>query len=150
MRKESSTLEKLQAAIERRLLSLSDLRNVPILAYNQSDLESIVQTHIHSGIGVAIVVMPLIPSKSLKHVSGPVFNETTFEVKIFENPGINKAGKSLLSIAEIVMLNLQTWRPWCIDQNYMIEVFYGSNGCEVKCNEGINCFIARFLIPYSI
>ncbi|MDR1528129.1 MAG: hypothetical protein LBS22_00890 [Puniceicoccales bacterium] len=145
--KTEGILEKLQDAIEKRLLALSELRNVPILTYKQSDLHSVIEANVKTGIGVVIVLMPPIPSHAYAHVVGPIFHDVTIEIKIVENTAMNKLGKSLLSLAEIVMQHLHMWHPNILDENYQLELSSGPQNFKVTREDNINYFSMCFGMP---
>ncbi|MDR2603618.1 MAG: hypothetical protein LBC11_03620 [Puniceicoccales bacterium] len=137
-------LEKLQDAIEKRLLALNELRNIPILTYKQSDLSSVIETNVKTGIGIAIMLMPPVPSRVHAHVAGPVFHDVTIEIKIIENTAMNKSGKSLLSLAEIVMQHLHMWHPNILDENYQLELSSGPQNFKATREDNINYFSMCF------
>jgi hypothetical protein len=148
--KEEGILEKIQNAVGERLLALNELRNIPILTYRQSDLNSAMQANLKSGIGTVILLMPPIPTRTQPHVVGPVFGEVMVEIKIIENTVGNKSGKSLLSLAETVMQNLHLWSPGVSDCDYRLDLATGMNACEVDRRDDTNYFAIHFVIPYHI
>ncbi|MDR1433086.1 MAG: hypothetical protein LBI61_01960 [Puniceicoccales bacterium] len=145
--KVEGVLEKLQDAIENRLLELNELRNVPILTYKQSDLQSVFRSDMKSGIGTAILLMPPVPNNVLEHVAGPVFSNVSIEVKIIENTATNKHGKSLLFLAEVVMRHLHMWHPNVVDASYRMELASGAHSCRATRENDTNYFSANFAIP---
>ncbi|MDR2737378.1 MAG: hypothetical protein LBB18_00335 [Puniceicoccales bacterium] len=148
--KTEGLLEKLQDAVEKRLLSVSELRNIPILASKGSDLPSIIETNSKIAIGSAIVLMPPIPSGADEHAIGPIFGGVVVEVKIFENTMVNRTGKSLLFLAETVMENLHGWYPGVGDENYQLTLASGPNACRGGRENDTTFFSIRFVIPYNL
>ncbi|MDR3143897.1 MAG: hypothetical protein LBT64_00130 [Puniceicoccales bacterium] len=147
MVKVEGILEKLQNAIENRLLSLNELRNVPILTHKQSDLSSVIESGARSGIGTMIFLMPPVPGYVQQHIAGPVFDSATIEVKIVENIAANATERTLLFLAEAVMRHLHMWAPNAMDENYRLKLAAGPDCCRVTCDDGINSFSMRFTIP---
>ncbi|MDR1890666.1 MAG: hypothetical protein LBQ23_00570 [Puniceicoccales bacterium] len=145
--KTEGIFEKLQDAIEKRLLGLNELRNVPILTYKQSDLSSVIEANVKTGIGIAIVLMPPIPNNTRAHVIGPVFHSVTIEIKVIENTAMNKSGKSLLLLAEIVMQHLHMWHPDLLDENYQLELASGPQNFKATREDNINYFSMCFGMP---
>ncbi|MDR2778737.1 MAG: hypothetical protein LBB16_00400 [Puniceicoccales bacterium] len=144
--KTEGIFEKLQDAIEKRLLGLNELRNVPILTYKQSDLSSTIETNVKTGIGIVVVLMPPTPGHVHTHVIGPVFHGVTIEVKIVENTAMNKLGKSLLFLAEVVMQHLHMWCPNVSDKNYQLELASGPQNFKATREDNINYFSMCFEI----
>ncbi|MDR1457880.1 MAG: hypothetical protein LBI47_03470 [Puniceicoccales bacterium] len=145
--KTEGIFEKLQDAIEKQLLGLNELRNVPILTYKQSDLRSVIEANVKTGIGIAILLMPPVPSHAYAHIGGPVFHDVTIEIKVIENTAMNKLGKSLLSLAEIVMQHLHMWHPNFLDENYRLELSSGPQNFKVTREDNINYFSMYFGMP---
>ena len=144
------TLEKIQDSIEKYLISINELRNIPVLTYKQSDLESILDVTIRSGIGVAVVLMPPIANDVIRHIRGPIFNNLLIEIQIIEDPAMNKSGNSLLSIAESVMEHLHGWSIKICEISYRIELADGNQACQAKREDGKNIFFIRFSTPLSL
>ncbi|MDR1414146.1 MAG: hypothetical protein LBI56_04425 [Puniceicoccales bacterium] len=140
-------LEKLQDAVEKRLLSLNELRGIPILTYKQSDLHSVVQADVKSGGRTAILLMPPIPSHIHAHVRGPVFGNVAIELKIVEHAISNGCGKSLLFLAEAVMQSLHMWHPGIGDVTYQLELAPGVDSCKADRRDDVNYFTMRFTMP---
>ncbi|MDR1414075.1 MAG: hypothetical protein LBI56_04035 [Puniceicoccales bacterium] len=139
--------EKLQDAIEKRLLSLSELRDVPILTYKQSDLHSVIESDVKSSGRTAILLLPPIPGHMHPHVVGPVFSSVIIEVKIVENAISCKCGRSLLFLAEVVAQALHMWHPGIGDANYRLELAPGMDSCKANREDGVNYFAMRFTVP---
>jgi hypothetical protein len=148
--KTEGIFEKLQDAIEKQLLGLNELPNVPILTYKQSDLSSVIEANIKTGIGMAILLMPPVPSHAYAHVGGPVFHNVIIEIKIIENTAMNRLGKSLLSLAEIIMQHLHMWHPNVSDENYQLELSSGPQNFKVTREDNINYFSMCFGMPYHL
>jgi hypothetical protein len=140
-------LEKLQDAVENQLLSLNELRKVPILTYKQSDINSVLRAGIYTGVDTAIVLMPPVPGNVNPHVVGPVFNSVIIEIKVVENTTTNRCGSTLLFVAEVVMQCLHMWEPGIADENYVLELASGTQACRAECNDSTNCLIIRFVMP---
>ena len=140
-------LERTQDTIEKRLLSLNELRNIPVLTYKQSDLDSVLKATIKSGIGIAVLLMPPITGNVIQHIRGPVFSNLLIEIQIIEDPLTNKSGISLLYLAETIMRHLHMWKLENIDEPRQLELVGGSQSCQAKREDGKNIFFIRFMTP---
>ncbi len=145
-----SNLEKLQNIIEKRLLQIHELRNIPVLNYKQSDFTSILSNNAKIGIGIAILLMPPIPSHANPYIEGPIFDHATLEINVIENTATNQNGPSLLCVAETIMRHLHMWHHNNDDQNDYIQLASGTSCCSVERKDNNNYFIMRFIAPCNI
>jgi hypothetical protein len=60
---------------------------------------------------------------------------------------MNKLGKSLLSLAEIVMQHLHMWHPNFLDENYRLELSSELQNFKVTLEDNINYFSMYFGMP---
>jgi hypothetical protein len=139
--------EKLQDAVEKRLIGLNKLRNVPIVTYKQSDAMSIINTAVKTGIGVAILLLPPVPNGANKHTVGPVFSGVLVEVKLIEDPMTNRSGRTALSLAEAIMESLHGWHPGIGDESYQLTLDPGWNACRANRENDLNCITVKLLMP---
>jgi hypothetical protein len=60
---------------------------------------------------------------------------------------MNKSGKSLLLLAEIVMQHLRMWHPALLDENYQLELASGPQNFKATGEDIINYFSICFGMP---
>jgi hypothetical protein len=148
--KTESSLEKLQDSVEKQLLSLNELRNVPILTCKQSNLASAVETHIKSGIGVAVIILPPLPTNVQPGLLGPVFNEVALDIEVVETVGMNRSGRTMLAIAEIIMRCIHMWVLDIADSHCTLELVHGLKPCTVEMERGTLSFTMHFVSQCNI
>ena len=110
-------LEKFQNCLRDFLSGMHEFRSIPIMPYNPSELESILNGALGGGVGLTIVIMPPIPEEVIVNVPGPVFRRICCEVRVVENIASNRTGSSANYVAEKVMHYLHLWHPQLSDPN---------------------------------
>ena len=118
---------------------MNEFRSIPITVHQPRDIGAVLSNILSGSLGMAIMILPLIPEGVICDVPGPVFSKIRCEIQVIEDLATNRIGCTAIYIAEKIIHYLHLWRPQLTD--WSEKLVLSSNNPWKSTQEGNNNII---------